>query len=60
MTDALRRRRVDDLTSRVAAALGALALTIADERWSDHTAGDEFSELARQALSEVRAASASC
>jgi AcrR family transcriptional regulator len=60
MTEALRRRGVDDLTSRVAAELGALALTIAYDRWRDPTVGDEFREVARRALSEVRAASASC
>jgi AcrR family transcriptional regulator len=60
MTDALRRRGVDDLTSRVAADLGALALAIAYDRWTDPTVGHEFKEVARRALTEVRAASASC
>jgi AcrR family transcriptional regulator len=58
--DALRRRGVSDLTSRVAAELGALAMTIAYERWCDTADGDEFGDVARQALSEVRAASAVC
>ncbi|WP_368861342.1 TetR/AcrR family transcriptional regulator [Frankia tisae] len=60
MIDALGRRGVPDLASRVAAELGALALTIAYERWSDTTGGDEFGEVARRTLSEVRAASALC
>jgi AcrR family transcriptional regulator len=60
MVDALKRRDVPDLTSRVAAELGALALTIAYERWSDPTNGDEFGDVARQALDELRAASALC
>ncbi|MEW9534032.1 helix-turn-helix domain-containing protein [Microbispora sp. NPDC049125] len=60
MTDALRQRGVPDLTARVAAELGALASTIAYERWSQTTAGDDFSEIARQALNDVRASTASC
>jgi AcrR family transcriptional regulator len=60
MIDALKRRGVPDLTSRVAAELGALTLTIAYERWSDTTDGDEFGEVARRALRELRAASALC
>ena len=58
MIDALKRRGVPDLTSRVAAELGALTLKIAYERWSDTTNGDEFGEVARRTLSEVQAASA--
>ena len=60
MTDALKRRGVPDLTSCVAAELGALALKMAYERWSDTTNGDEFSEVARRTLNQLRAASASC
>jgi AcrR family transcriptional regulator len=60
MTDALKRRGVPGLTSCVAAELGALAWKIAYERWSDTVNGDDFSELARRALGEVQAASASC
>ena len=59
MTDALKRRGVPDLTSCVAAELGALALKIAYERWSDPASGDDF-ENARRALGEVQAASALC
>jgi AcrR family transcriptional regulator len=60
MTDALKRRGIPDLTSYVAAELGALALKIAYERWSDTATGDEFSEVARRALGELQAASALC
>lgn len=55
MTDALRQRGVPDLTARVAAELGALASTIAFERWSRTTADEDFSEIARQALDDVQA-----
>jgi AcrR family transcriptional regulator len=56
MTEALRRRGVPDLTACVAAYLGALAVKIAYERWCDAPDGDDFSEVARRALDEVRAA----
>jgi AcrR family transcriptional regulator len=58
MTGALKLRGVPDLTSRVVADLGALAWTIAYERWGDPASGDDFSEIARLALGEVQAASA--
>jgi AcrR family transcriptional regulator len=58
MADALSRRGVPDLTSRVTAELAALAWKIADERWSDTANGDDFGQLALQALREVQAASA--
>ncbi|AHI02127.1 TetR/AcrR family transcriptional regulator [Kutzneria viridogrisea] len=60
MIDALKRRGVADLTSRVAAELGALAWKIAYERWSDTNNSDNFGELARRTLTEVQAASALC
>jgi AcrR family transcriptional regulator len=60
MIDALKRRGVPDLTSYVAAELGALAWKIAYGRWSDTANRDEFSEVARRALGEVQAASALC
>ncbi len=60
MTGALKRRGVPDLTARVAAELGALASTIAYERWSETTAGDDFSEIARQALDDVQASTSLC
>jgi AcrR family transcriptional regulator len=53
MTHALERRDTPGLTARVAAQLGALALKIASERWTDTTTGNEFGELARQALAEI-------
>jgi len=58
MTGALKRRGFPDVTSSVAAELGALASKIAYERWSDTDSGDDFGELARRALGEVQAASA--
>jgi AcrR family transcriptional regulator len=60
MIDALKRRGVPDLTSCVAAELGALTLKIAYERWSETTDGDEFSEVARRTLKELQAASTLC
>ncbi|MFI5614454.1 TetR/AcrR family transcriptional regulator [Amycolatopsis sp. NPDC051903] len=60
MIDALKRRGIPDLASCVAAELGALAWKIAYERWSDPANDDEFGEVARRALDEVRAASALC
>jgi AcrR family transcriptional regulator len=60
MADALEQRGVPNLTSRVAAELGALTLKIAYERWSDTKNGDEFSEVARRTLSELQAASSFC
>ena len=59
MTSALKQRGVPDVASRVAAELGALASTIAYERWSETATGEvDFSELARQALGEVQSSSA--
>jgi phage protein D len=60
MIDALKRRGVPDLTARVAAELDALASTIAYESWSQTTAGDDFSEIARQVLDDVQASMAFC
>lgn len=57
MSTALRRRGVPELTSYVAAELGALVLKLAYERWTAEAAEPEdFTEVVRQALSEVRAA----
>lgn len=53
---ALARRGAPVLTARVAAELSALALTIAYEQRSEADNTDEFSDLARQILSEVQAA----
>ncbi|GAA4232949.1 TetR/AcrR family transcriptional regulator [Actinomadura meridiana] len=60
MVDALKRRGVPDLTARVAAELGALAWKIAYERWRDTANDDDFGQLARRILNDVRAASARC
>jgi AcrR family transcriptional regulator len=60
MTDALNVRGVPDLTARVAAELGALGMTIAYERWSESTDGDEFGDVARRTLSELQEATATC
>ncbi|HET6704141.1 helix-turn-helix domain-containing protein [Amycolatopsis sp.] len=55
MADALRERGVPDLSARVVAELGALAMKIGYERWVEGGAGD-FREAALQALGEVQAA----
>ncbi|MFD6155329.1 TetR/AcrR family transcriptional regulator [Nocardia sp. NPDC060256] len=60
MVEALERRGVPTLTARVAAALGALAWKLAYERWTDPANNDNFGDLARRTLTEVRAASALC
>ncbi|WP_344265835.1 TetR/AcrR family transcriptional regulator [Actinomadura napierensis] len=60
MAGALKRRGVPDLTSRVAAQLGALAMKIAFERWSDTANDDDFGELARRTLRDLQAATTSC
>ena len=57
MADALIRRGIPDLTSSVAAQLGALALKIVYDRWSDPANADDFGQAARRALDEVQAAS---
>ncbi|HEU5025729.1 MAG TPA: helix-turn-helix domain-containing protein [Spirillospora sp.] len=57
---ALQRRGVPELTARVAAELGALAMKIAFERWSDTANGDDFGELARRTLRDLQEASTSC
>ncbi|WP_035750383.1 TetR/AcrR family transcriptional regulator [Parafrankia discariae] len=56
MARAMEHRGLPDLVARATAELGALALKITYERWSDLGNTDEFSAIARQALSEVRAA----
>ncbi|WP_024799835.1 TetR/AcrR family transcriptional regulator [Nocardia sp. BMG51109] len=60
MVESLERRGVPSLIARVSAELGALAWTIAYERWSDPANGEEFGELARRSLTEVKAAGSSC
>lgn len=60
MADALSRRGVPELTARVAAQLGVLALTIAYERWSAAASNEDFGELARRALDDLQRAAATC
>lgn len=60
MAEGLTRRGVPDLTAQVAAQLGALAMAIAYQRWSETPGSDQFGNLARQSLTELRAASATC
>lgn len=59
MAGALKRRGVPDLTAYVAAELGALAMTIAYERWSDPANSDDFPGIARRTLDDVRTAGVS-
>lgn len=59
MIEALRRRGVPGLAARVAAELGALAWSIAYDRWSDTTNREDFGDLASRTLVEVRATTAS-
>jgi len=56
---ALEDRGASDLAATVAAELGALALQISYERWSDPAATADFGEIAAQAMDEVRAAASS-
>lgn len=56
ITAAIARRGAPGLVAAATAQLAALALTIAYERWSDLGNTDAFSDIARQTLSEVRAA----
>ncbi|MCW2505014.1 MAG: hypothetical protein JWO79_3298 [Actinomycetia bacterium] len=56
--DALKARGVPELTSCVAAELGALTWKIAYERWIDTANGDEFGDVVRRTLGDVQAASA--
>ncbi|MFD2416623.1 TetR/AcrR family transcriptional regulator [Amycolatopsis pigmentata] len=59
MIEALTRRGVPALAASVAAELGALAWSIAYERWSDPANHEEFGDLASRTLDEVRATTAS-
>ncbi|MCX4586385.1 hypothetical protein [Streptomyces sp. NBC_01481] len=56
IAQALSHRGTPALTAPAAAELGTLALNGAYERWSDADNTDEYSDLARQILSEVQAA----
>ena len=57
---ALEERGVPELTARVAAELGALAMKIAHERWVAAPEGASFGEIARQALAELREITTRC
>lgn len=59
MADALKARGVADTTAGLTAQVGSLALTMAYERWSDSTHSEDFAEVARRTLRELRSASAS-
>lgn len=56
LSAAMERRGTPALLAAVSAQLGALTLKTAYERWSDLGNTDEFSDIARQTLSEVQAA----
>jgi hypothetical protein len=58
MTDALQKCGVPDPAASLAAELGLLAFKRAFARWSDPANQQELSELARQSLHELHAASA--
>lgn len=60
MADALKQRGIPELTARVAAELGALALAIAYDRWTDPSNDQNFGDLARSVLDELHAAGAAC
>ena len=56
IADALRKRDVPDPTASLAAELGARAFYQAYEEWADLTNRQALTDLARQALEELRAA----
>jgi AcrR family transcriptional regulator len=56
MAGAVERRGVPGLVARVTAQLGALALSMAFQRWTDPGNHEEFGDIARQALLDVQAA----
>ena len=58
LTGALGKRGVPELTASLAAELGVLAFDRAFERWIDPASDQTLTELARQALDDVRAAAA--
>ncbi len=59
MIEALRERGVPEPAASVAAELGAVAFRIALVRWSEATAGDDFTDAVRATLGEVRAVASS-
>jgi AcrR family transcriptional regulator len=58
LTSALDKRGVPEPTASIAAELGILAFHRAFERWVDPASELTFTELARQAIDELRAATA--
>jgi len=58
MTDALQKRGVPDPTATIAAELGVLAVNRAYARWADPASQQNFADIARQTLHELRAATA--
>jgi hypothetical protein len=56
MVGALRERGVTDPTASLAAELGGLAFRTAYARWVDPANQQEFAELARQALHDLKTA----
>ena len=58
MAEALQERGVPDPAASLAAELGVLAIKRAHARWADPVNQAQFSELARQSLQELQAASA--
>ena len=56
MVGPLRERGVTDATASLAAELGGLAFRTAYTRWIGPANEQEFAELARQALQELRTA----
>ncbi|MFI2242536.1 TetR/AcrR family transcriptional regulator [Streptomyces chrestomyceticus] len=60
MIEALNRRGVPGLSARATAKLGTLVWETAFDQWIDTDHSEDFGPLARQALTEVRAAAAVC
>ena len=58
MTEALEKRGVPDLTASLAAELGIRAFYRAFDQWADPTSQQTLTDLARHALDELRAATA--
>ena len=58
MAEALRHRGVAEPTATLAGEVGSLALRGAFSRWADPACRKQFIELAREALEELRAATA--
>ncbi|MFI7675791.1 helix-turn-helix domain-containing protein [Actinophytocola sp. NPDC049390] len=59
MADALRARGVADLTARLAAEVGNVAVVTAFGRWVDPACRKDFGSLARETMEELRKAAAS-